>query len=105
MRLLQSTKVFHLAKASANYNIPVSTLHDHTSGKLQFVKGHPTALSNEEEEYIVRGLEYAAESGWPLNRNDLKNMVAQFSNGQSMRTFPKGGVYFAANTLEGRIEH
>jgi hypothetical protein len=49
--LTSINKGISFGKASANYNIPVSTLHDHTSGKLQFVTGRPTDLSNEEEEY------------------------------------------------------
>ena len=46
-----------------HYHIP-TTLYDHVSAKSKLPKGSPTALSIEDEEYIVTALEYAGECGW-----------------------------------------
>jgi hypothetical protein len=40
--------------------------------------GAPTALPESVESYLVEGIILAAELGWPLNRNDIKNVVSSY---------------------------
>lgn len=74
-------------ESSHSYNVPLATLHDHVSGKHIKSVGHPTALTNAEEELIISSMEYCSENGYPCDRKDLRNMVQSYSLHHS-RDFP-----------------
>src|SRR5829696_559598 len=64
--------------ASTTFGIPLMTLNDNFCGRIHANVGRKTALTNDEEEYIVAAMVYCAENGWPMNREDLKVMVRNY---------------------------
>ena len=76
MKLAVEAVVFghmSLSRAAETYNIPKSTLYDHKKGKsFPGVKsGHPTLLSEEEEEDLVSFLIECSEIGYPKTRLEV----------------------------------
>jgi hypothetical protein len=52
-----------IRKATIRFVIPYTTLQNHLCGSYVKERGHLTALSSEEKEFIVQAIEYCAEYG------------------------------------------
>lgn len=71
---------------AAKYNIPESTLSEKVNGVHLGRHGHKTDLDDVTERRIAECLMYAAECGWPLNRDDLKQIVMDFCESEHIKT-------------------
>ncbi|XP_043463100.1 uncharacterized protein LOC122499088 [Leptopilina heterotoma] len=67
-----------IRKASEKYNVPKSTLSDHL--KIQNVKkfGRPTAISVEDEKYLLDSLLLCSEWGFPMKILDTRLIVQSY---------------------------
>ena len=80
-------KEMTLRKASKVYDIPLSTLHDHISGKVRFgAKSGPTPyLTMPEEEELVSFLFLAAKIGYPHTKKKVLYIVQQIINRKGIK--------------------
>ena len=80
--------------ASVEFGVPRSTISDwlvKPGGGKQLLKGHPQAISKENEELIAIALVFTAQSGLPQTREHLKDIVAAFLDHAKLpNNFPNG---------------
>ena len=71
--------------ASKFYKIPRTTITNHISGKTSsFRVGRPPILNNEQEKLLVDLVNQLADWGYPLEKQDLKNVASHFSKTNGM---------------------
>lgn len=76
-------KKLSISEASSQYGVPYATLHraSQVTDKQPVAKmGGQTVLSEDEESMIVDGLIVCSEWGFPLTRNDIRNVVQDYLN-------------------------
>ncbi|XP_063216730.1 uncharacterized protein LOC134527736 [Bacillus rossius redtenbacheri] len=81
--------VSSIRAAAEKHNVPKSTLADKVNCKHLMKHGRPTALSNDEEAELVRGLMISAECGFPLTPSNACDIVQSYLNreGKSEKQF------------------
>lgn len=68
-------KELSLRKAAKNFQISVSTLHDHFHGTHVKAVGHPAVLLHDEEKLLVEAAQLLAEYGLPVSRLDYRRLA------------------------------
>lgn len=81
-------------KASMEYSVPKTTIHDHVSGKIEpgAKPGKPPAIPNEIEAKVVKSALEAADMGFGISRGMLKAKTGQLVNRLKLPTPFKNGV-------------
>ena len=86
-------KQLSLRGAEERFDVPKSTIHDHTSGKRTRVgAGRPTILTEEEERSIVRSCQALAQAGFGVDRTMVGRVVRDYLQAQERDTLFKDGV-------------
>lgn len=77
-----------LRKSAEMYKIPLSTLHDHVSGKVAYGarSGPNPYLTNEEEEELASFLIQVATIGYPHTKTQVLAVVQQIIDGKGIKT-------------------
>ena len=74
-------------KAAREFKIPEETLRRWVRSPPTHVgAGRNTVLSNEEEGLIVSAIDYVSRCGFPIGRNDIRNMVQSYVNSIRRKT-------------------
>ncbi|KAJ8956463.1 hypothetical protein NQ318_010777 [Aromia moschata] len=79
--------------AAIKFNVPRISLPRRVGGKQTKPVGHPTVLSQAEEETIAKTLGVVAKWGFPLNRVDVRDVIKKYLDKQG-----KEVVVFKNNT-------
>ena len=77
--------------ASKHFSVPKTTLlsrlKNSSSRNVRAIKvGRPTALSNDDEKYIVLAIQYCSDLGWPIGKEQVLDMVEQYVRNQKLHT-------------------
>ena len=84
--------------AAKQYKIPVTTLYDHTKGKIHKIgAGAPTVLTYSEEKEIAATLQVLQEIGFPLTKELVSVIIYDYMKDQPCRPNP-----FRKNGMPGR---
>ena len=64
--------------ASKHFAVPKTTLLSRLKNPHQVRVGRPTALSTEDEKYIVLAIQYCSDLGWPIGKDQVLDMVQEY---------------------------
>lgn len=81
--------IFTVKRASAIYNIPVSTIRDHLKGRRGLKSksyGRAPIIGIQNEETLVLGLKTLETWGFGLSRNEVRQMVREFVRRNKLKT-------------------
>ncbi len=74
-----------VSAAAAEFGIPKSTLHGHTSGLCKHVRsGAPTVLQLQDEQEIVLTCQVLAEMGFGITRRLVETIVNNITSGKTI---------------------
>jgi len=75
-------------EAQKLYGISVATLNRHMKGKSKKIeRGKPQALSATTEKFIADNLCYLSEIGFGLNKEQIVNMIGEYSEANELKLF------------------
>ena len=79
--------------AADHYSISKTTLlrHLNTPKETKLVQGRNTELSADEEKYIVLAIQYCSDLGWPLGKDQVLDIVAEYVKSTNKKTRFKNG--------------
>ena len=84
-----------LRKTAKKYNIPKSTLQrwckTDGGGPSHVGSGRKTTLTAEDEKYLIEAITYAGDLGWPLDSEQICDIVEQYVSTTGMNTVFKNG--------------
>ena len=74
-------------KAAKLFQVPESTLRRHVSaeGPIQRV-GRPCSLTDRAEEQLCKVIVYTAQLGWPMGKEELYDVVAEYVRAQGLQS-------------------
>ena len=82
-----------LRLAAERFNIPKSTIRDHSSGDLtRSGAGRPTLLTELEEKSIVRSCQYLAEIGFGIDRGLVEVVIYKYLKSEGRESPFKDGM-------------